>query len=62
MHPVTEHASRTADLVDLLDVAAVGTAEAALVNDGAPVPLTVHLISWRTESPYVGYVMWCRER
>lgn len=45
------------DLFDVLEIAAVGVAESALLNDGSCLPPTVHLISALTESPYAGYVI-----
>lgn len=45
------------ELVDVLEIAAVGTAESVLLKDGSCVPPTMHMISNLTDSPYVGYVL-----
>ncbi len=45
------------ELVDLLEISAVGTAEAMLVDHGCCPPPTMHVISALPEDPYVGYVV-----
>lgn len=50
-------ADGSAELVDVLEISAVGAAESALLNDGSCVPPTLHLISELVDAPYVGYLM-----
>lgn len=45
------------DLVDLLEISAVGTAESMLVDQGLCPPPTMHVISALLDAPYVGYVV-----
>ncbi|MCD2193597.1 hypothetical protein LQ327_09410 [Actinomycetospora endophytica] len=51
------HDASLRELVDLLEISAVGTAESMLVNHGRCPPPTMHLISALPDRPYVGYAV-----